>query len=202
MLADESQREAISLAVDRAVIYNVIFQKQGEVTASLLPNAFTGYSFLFPVDRDLGRAQITKGAGIRAPLTLMVDDASAAGRLAADRIALNLQEAGFHVQVTNRTVNTDSGSTSDLVLRKLHRETGDSQSALQQMLGTFGQQLSDDSGDPAALYRQESAFLQTHFAIPLLFLPRAYAVGPRVRGLRLSTGGLPLIGDVSLEDTK
>ena len=47
-LADDAQREAVALAVDRAVLYNVIFQKQGEMTASLLPNAMTGYSFLFP----------------------------------------------------------------------------------------------------------------------------------------------------------
>jgi len=201
-LADDSQREAISLAVDRAAIYNVIFQKQGEVTASLLPNALTGYSFLFPIDRDLARSQAVKGAGTRTPLTLSVDDGNAAVRLAADRIAINLQEAGFHVQVASRPANTDLSGTSDLVLRRIHRESGESQAALQQMLESFNQQLSDESNDPAALYRQESAFLQNHFAVPLLFLPRAYAAGPRVHGLRLSNGGLPLIGDVSLEDAK
>ena len=36
------------MAVDRAALYNVIFQKQGEMTRVLLPNALTGYSFFFP----------------------------------------------------------------------------------------------------------------------------------------------------------
>ncbi len=49
-------RAALALAVDRAALYQVIFQKQGEVTASLLPASLTGYSFLFSADRDLPRA--------------------------------------------------------------------------------------------------------------------------------------------------
>jgi MarR-like DNA-binding transcriptional regulator SgrR of sgrS sRNA len=202
VLTDDSQREAIALAVDRAALWNVIFQKQGELTASLLPNALTGYSFLFPADRDLPRAQAARGAGSTAPLTLMVDDPNAAVRLAADRIALNLQEAGFHVQVTNRTANSAPLNSPELTLRRIHRETGDAQSALEQMLAAFNQPLPEDGADPATLYREESAFTQTHQAVPLLYLPRTYGVGPRVHGLLLSAGGMPLLGDVSLEDAK
>src|SRR5579871_1803788 len=43
-LANVRVRAAIAAAVDRSAIYNVIFQKQGEVTASLLPQRLTGYS--------------------------------------------------------------------------------------------------------------------------------------------------------------
>ncbi len=73
ILQEDAQREAIALAVDRAALYNVIFQKQGEMTASLLPNALTGYGFLFPVDRDLARAQALRGGANGAPLTLTVE---------------------------------------------------------------------------------------------------------------------------------
>jgi len=38
--------------------------------------------------------------------------------------------------------------------------------------------------------------------VPLLYLPRAYGVGPRVRGLRLSVDGVPLLDEVSLEDAR
>ena len=58
-LADDAQREAIALAVDRAALYNVIFQKQGEMTASLLPDALTGYAF--SVSRG---ARSCAGAGV------------------------------------------------------------------------------------------------------------------------------------------
>ena len=47
---------------------------------------------------------------------------------------------------------------------------------------------------PAGLYRVEREFLETHTLIPLLYLPRAYAVGGRVRDLRLSPDGVPLAG--------
>jgi len=36
--------------------------------------------------------------------------------------------------------------------------------------------------------------------VPLLYLPRAYAVGGRVRDLRLGADGTPQIANASLED--
>jgi hypothetical protein len=89
-----------------------------------------------------------------------------------------------------------------LTLRRIHLENADSQPALQEMLTVFNQSLTDESPDPATLYREESAFLLTHQVVPLLYLPRAYGVGTRVHGLRLSAGGTPLLDNVSLEDAK
>jgi peptide/nickel transport system substrate-binding protein len=201
-LAEDAQREAIALAVDRAVLYNVIFQKQGEMTASLLPSALTGYSFLFPVARDLGRAQALHGPAGGTPLTLQAEDMNPTVQLAAERIALNLRDAGFRVQVTNHSANSELNSAPDLELRRIHLESGDAQAALEQMLAAFNQPLTDDSADPTALYREEANFAQTHQAVPLLYLPRAFGVGARVHGLRLSADGVPLLADVSLEDVK
>ncbi len=202
VFADDAQREAITLAVDRAVLSNVIFQKQGEMTASLLPDALTGYSFLFPVARDLSRAQTLRGAGSGSPLTLLLEDASPTMQLVAERIALNLREAGFRVQVAIHAPNAEPGATPDLTLQRIHLESAGAQAALGQMLAAFGQSLTDESPDPAALYRQEESFAQTHQVVPLLYLPRSFALGARVHGLHLSTDGLPLLADVSLEDAK
>ncbi len=69
-LANVKLRAAIAAAVDRSALYNVIFQKQGEVTASLLPQRLTGYSFLFPTDRDLNKAHELRGGLTTPPLTL------------------------------------------------------------------------------------------------------------------------------------
>jgi len=203
VLADDAQREAMALAVDRASLYSVIFQKQGEMTASLLPNALTGYSFLFPVTRDLAQAQQLRGAGSSAPLTLMVEDTNAAVQLAAERLALNLREAGFHLQIVTRNANATAGSSApDLQLKRIHLEAGSTQAALEQMLAAFNQPLTDESADPAALYREEASFARLHQALPLLYLPRAVGVGSRVQGLRLSADGMPLLADVSLVDAK
>jgi MarR-like DNA-binding transcriptional regulator SgrR of sgrS sRNA len=202
MLADDAQREAIALAVDRAALYNVIFQKQGEMTASLLPDALTGYGFLFPVARDLARAQGLHGAGAGATLTLGLDETNSAMQLAAERIALNLREAGFHVQVVSRGLGPQTASTPDLELKRIPLESADPQAALARMLAEFSQSPTDESADPATLYREEMNFIQTHQVVPLLYLPRSYAVGSRVHGLHLSPDGVPLLADVSLEDAK
>jgi peptide/nickel transport system substrate-binding protein len=198
ILQEDAQREAVALAVDRAALYNVIFQKQGEMTASLLPNSLTGYSFLFPKERDLARAQALRGGTNGVPLTLTVEGGSAVVQLAAERIALNLREAGFRVQV----VPHGSSTAADLNLKMIHLESTDAQAALRQMLGIFNQSLAEESNNPATLYREESSFLQTHQAVPLLYLPRAYGVGTRVHGLQLSADGIPMLNDVSVEDAK
>ena len=56
-LHDDQLRQAVALAVDRSALFNVIFQKEGEPTGSLLPADLTGYAFLFPTERDLTRAR-------------------------------------------------------------------------------------------------------------------------------------------------
>ena len=53
---------------------------------------------------------------------------------------------------------------------------------------------------PAGLYKIERDFLENHTLIPLLYLPRAYAIGGRVRDLRLGADGMPLLAGASLED--
>ena len=98
VLGNPNLRAAISLAIDRGALSNVIFQKQGEVTASLLPAALTGYSFLFPTARDLNKAHELRGGLAPPPLTMIVEG-DGAMQLAAQRIALNLHEANFTVQV-------------------------------------------------------------------------------------------------------
>jgi hypothetical protein len=54
---------------------------------------------------------------------------------------------------------------------------------------------------PAGLFHVERDFLGLHTLVPLLYLPRAYAVAGRVRDLRLGPDGTPLLAGASLEDT-
>ncbi len=50
---DARLREAISAAIDRASIADVVLQRQGVMAGSLLPNWLSGYAFLFPTALDL-----------------------------------------------------------------------------------------------------------------------------------------------------
>jgi peptide/nickel transport system substrate-binding protein len=195
VLADPNLRAAIALAVDRNSLSNVIFQKQGEITASLLPSALTGYGFLFPSDRDVNKAHELRGGLTPPALTISTDDPGAAMQLATQRIALNLREAGFNVQVSGRTYRR-----ADMVLLRLTLASNQPQAALESLLHSVGVASPVVENTPAGLYKVEREFLQTHTLIPLLYLPRAYAVNGRVRDFTLSADGTPLLASVSLQD--
>jgi len=197
LLSNPNLRSAIALAVDRSALSNVIFQKQGEVTASMLPGALTGYSFLFPTDRDLNKAHEVRGGLNTPPLTLAAEN-NPIMQLAAQRLALNLHEAGFNVQVANAATVLHK----DLALLQLTLASSQPQAALESMLRSVGVVTPVLENTPAGLYNTEREFLGTHTLIPLIYLPRAYAISGRVRDLRLSTDGSPLLAGVSLEDAQ
>lgn len=196
-VANLPQRQAIALAVDRGALYNVIFQKQGEVTASLLPESISGYAFLFPAQQDVDRARALRGGATVSTLAVSVSGSSPAMELAAERLALNLREAGFAVQIA-----AGSGSAAPLALRCVHLESVAPRAALDEMLARFGQNGSVSGTEPAALWRAEQTALGNSTIVPLLWLPRGWAVGERVRDLRLGPDGRPRLADASLETAR
>jgi len=194
-LANPNLRASIALAVDRSALFNVIFQKQGEITASVLPAELTGYSFLFTADRDLNKARELRGGVTPPPLTLSAEGGPAM-QLAAQRIALNLRDAGFNVQLAAAGVPQHI----DLTLRRLPLESNQPQPAMESILRAAGLAIPVLEIMPAGLYKVEREILDAHMLIPLLYLPRAYAVSGRVRDLRLGPDGAPQLAGVSLED--
>jgi len=196
-VADPHLRESIALALDRAALFNVIFQKQGEVTASLLPNELSGYAFLFPVVANPNRSRELRGAQ-SVQLRLAVDTTNSTLQLVAERLALNLRDAGWNVRVLPQASN----SNAELSLRLIHLEAVDAASALHEVLADFGASASPESSDPSALYSVDRGFLQSHTVVPLLYLPRAFGVNSRVHNLALAPNGTPLLSNVSLEDVR
>lgn len=194
-LANPVLRASIAQAVDRSALSNVIFQKQSEITASLLPQSLTGYAFLFPATRDLNKAIELRGGFVPPPLTLTAEG-DGTMQLAAQRIALNLHEAGLNVQVANAR----TAPHPDLALRKFALTGADPSAALEILLRAAGESASVSSQNPAALYRAEHDVLDLHTVIPLLDLPRACAVSARVRDLHLTADGFADLADASLED--
>jgi peptide/nickel transport system substrate-binding protein len=192
-LANSQLRGALAKAVDRGALFNVIFQKQGEITASLLPQSLTGYAFLFPTDRDLNKAHELRGGLSSPPLTLSFDG-DGAMQLAAQRIAINLREAGF-------TVQTAAGAQhADLALRQLPIAGADPAAALENLLRSAGQYAPVSLQTPETLFTAERDFLNLDTLIPLIDLPRAYAYAGRVRGFALRADGTPDLANASLED--
>jgi peptide/nickel transport system substrate-binding protein len=194
-LANPMLRASIAEAVDRSALVNVIFQKQGETTASLLPQEMTGYAFLFPATRDLSKAHELRGGLNTPPLTMGVEG-SGATMLAAQRLALNLREAGFDVQ----PVDIDRVQHPDLALRTLPIAGSDAAAAMEGLLRAAGEPVAVPRQSTAALFRAEREFLDRKTLVPLIDLPRAYAIGPRVRDFALTADGTPDLASVSLED--
>ena len=194
-------RAALAFAVDRAALHQVIFQKQGEVTASMLPATLSGYSFLFPVERDLNRAQALRGGLIPPPLTLTFDGTGAM-QLAAERLALNLHDAGFTVRVIPPPANTNIPPHADLVLRSLPVSDGTPGETLNELLRSLGSNTPLALKNAAGTYKAERDFLDRHALIPLLFLPRAWALGSRIRDLSFTSEGIPDLASLSLESAQ
>ena len=194
VLGNPNLRAAIALAVDRSSLSNVIFQKQGEITASLLPSAITGYGFLFPADRGVDKARELRGGLTPPPLTISTDGGPANATCgAADRAQSargGIRCAGGHA----------GGASADMVPLQLTLQSNQPQAALESLLRSVGISSPVVEDTPAGLYKVERDFLPTHTLVPLLYLPRAYAVGGRVRDLSLSPDGTPMLAGVSLQD--
>ena len=192
-LANPMLRASIARAVDRSALFNVIFQKQGEPTGALLPQQLTGYAFLFPTIRELGKALALRG-GLPAPPLKLAVEGDGAMQLAAQRLALNLHDAGFPVQVVS-----GDPPNADLMLRKLSFEGTDPAAALAILLRGAGQNDPVTAEVPASLYRAEKEILDLHTIVPLLDLPRAWAIGAHLRNFTLNADGTPDLAGTSLE---
>ena len=194
-LSNPMMRAAIAASIDRSALSNVIFQKQGEATASLLPQSLTGFSFLFPVDRDLNKAHELRG-GLNTPTLTLSVQGDGTMKLASQRIALNLKEAGFNAQ----EVNPGGTPHADLMLRMIPLEGGEPSAVLESVSRSAGTAAIPADASSASLYKAERDFLERHTLIPLVDLPKAYATGARVRDLALHADGMPDLAGASLGD--
>jgi len=194
-------RASLAAAVDRAALYQVIFQKQGEITASLLPSSVSGYGFLFSSDRDLAHALALRG-GINPPPLSLAYDGTGPIQLAAERIALNLHDAGFSIHVIAPGPNGFISPRTDLILRTFTLPAGSASDAINGLLRRFGQDPTEAISNAEATYKAERDFLDQHTVIPLLDLPRAWATSERIRDLRLTAEGIPDFANISLEDAQ
>jgi peptide/nickel transport system substrate-binding protein len=183
-IQDPRLRDAISLAIDRASIADVILQRQAVVAGSLLPNWISGYAHLFPISPDLPRAKELLAATGRedshpAPLVLVYDSDDVEARAVADRVAVNLKEVGIAVQVSGQSA-TGKSVRADMRLARHRMASPDSGVALTELLSSLGE-------SPAGLetleqaYAAESAPIDAFRVIPLVHVSESYGLSPRVR---------------------
>ncbi len=174
-LRDIRLRQALSLAIDRGSIHNVIFQRQGEVAGGLLPNWMTGYAFLFPTQQDVARAQQLRNEVRTFPqITIAYDIADPMERLVAERISLNVRDAGITMQAVA------GNGAADLKLKRVALPSSDPATALNSVVEQLSLAPAANITNMESLYSNERAAVQMYMAIPLVHLPKIAALRDRV----------------------
>jgi ABC-type transport system substrate-binding protein len=201
---DAHLRQAISLAIDRASIADVILQRQAIVAGGLLPNWISGYAHLFPATSDLPRAKdLVASSGRKLsrsiPLVLFYDSSDAEAHAVADRVAVNLREVGIVVQVSGQVADGKTKPpAADLRLVR-HRITApDPLAALSDLLNSLGE-AAVDLQTPEQIYAAEHAAIDAFRVIPLVHVSESYGLGPQVRDWMPPRWGGWRLEDVWLE---
>jgi peptide/nickel transport system substrate-binding protein len=190
---DEARlRQALSAAIDRGSIGNVLLHGQGEAAYSILPNWMTGYAFLFAP----GEAAKPSAAQQFAPaaMTLSYDATEPLNQLIAQRVALSAVDLGVNLQPVA------SPASADVRLLLIPLQSADPQVALAAVAtaaGLVAAPLQETS--PDEIYAREQRILQSGRIIPLLHVPQAAAVENNLRGWREDQFGAWPLADVWLE---
>lgn len=196
---DPRVREAVSLAIDRESIANILLQRRGEPAGGLLPNWMTGYSFLFPTRPALARArQLRVDARASSPMTLVYRAADPVARLVAERIALNAADAGLMVRTAPDTQNI---AVPDMELVAVRLPSTDDATDLAALArpGVLALSPMDAVNDaPDAAYRATLAALKDTWAAPIAYAPLAFALSPRVANWGMSRIGEWRLDSVSV----
>jgi peptide/nickel transport system substrate-binding protein len=180
-------RQAISLAIDRASIADVILQRQGVVAGGLLPNWISGTAHLFPVTTNLPRAKDLLSASGRelshpAPLILFYDSSDAEARAVADRVAVNLREVGITMQVSGKSADGKGKppTAADLRLLRYRFAVPDPADALSELLSSLNETVTPMES-PEQMYSAERAPIEAFRIIPLVHVSESYGLSPQVR---------------------
>ena len=201
---DARIREAISAAVDRASIADVVLQRQGVPAGSLLPNWLSGYAFLFPTALNLPRTKelltaIGRKVSRAAPLVLVYDSGDDETRAVAERVAVNLKEAGITVQLSAQTTGSASKPwAGDMRLVHQRITSPDPAVALSGLLDSLGEPI-PALDTPQQDYAAERAPIDAFRVIPVVHVTESYGLGPQVRDWMAPRWGGWRLGDVWLE---
>jgi peptide/nickel transport system substrate-binding protein len=183
---DARIRQAISLAIDRASIADVVLQRHGVPAGGLLPNWLSGYAFLFPSALDLPRAKELLAATRRevsrsVPLVLVYDSGDAEARAVAERVAVNLKEARIAVQISGQTAGNASKSTvADMRLVRQRITSPDTAVALPALLASLEEPITVLEALEQS-YAAERAPIDAFRVIPLVHISESYGLSPQVR---------------------
>jgi peptide/nickel transport system substrate-binding protein len=179
--------QALSLAIDRAAIVNVLLQRQGEPAGSLLPQWLSGYAFLFPTEVNVVDAKKIRAEYSASPLqTLVYDGADPSAALVAQRIAVNARDAGINLSVSAENAASGGASNNfDVRLVRWRIAAPDAREALTTLISRLNGPQAEAAfmpmETPEQRYAAERAVLDRGRIIPVAFVPEIYAVSAQVK---------------------
>jgi ABC-type transport system substrate-binding protein len=191
---DPRLSQALSLAIDRAAIINVLLQRQGEPAGSLLPQWISGYAFLFSTAPNVAQAKEIRGQLSNVPpITLVYDGADAVAETVAARVEVNARDAGIALTIVAENGGA-AAANADLRLVRRRLAAPNAEQSLDELLkldsmmngeavtaGAPASVAAEGLSDPQQRYAAEKSALGAGGIIPLVFLPELYAIGPTVR---------------------
>jgi ABC-type transport system substrate-binding protein len=180
---DPHIREALSLALNRQAIGNVLLQRKAAAAGALLPQWLTGYEFLLSDRADLEQAhKLRSEAGTVPPVTLAYDFGDSVSKLVAERIAVDAREAGIIVQpFGDAHIGTKAGRktlNADAVLLRVPLAAPVPSAALAgiaDVLDLAPEMLTDilSAERPDDLFSAERKILENYKVIPVVHLSQA-----------------------------
>ena len=193
---DARARESLSRSIDRAAIVNFILQKEGEPAGGLLPQWSNGTAFLFSTATDAAGAKDLWSQITGSPrIVLGYDSGDSLGQAIAERIAVNARDAGIGLSAEPIATSASSSPSYDVRLVRLRMTSSHPRDALV----SFQAALPLIAGQEAAplpvgasseqIYERERAMVSTYRTVPLVWLPRVYGLGARVRDWKAPAAG-------------
>jgi len=216
---DSRLREAVSLALNRAAIGNVLLQRRGTPASGLLPQWLTGYEFLFPGAANLDRARELRADAaayvVITPIMLAYDASDPLAKLVAERIAVDAREAGIIVQpYAESHVNSRSARASmnaDAVLLRVPLQSVEPSVALAARMDDLGIFAENPPAAAAAvlgaarpedLLEAERKLLADHRVIPVAHLPQALWLNSNVHNWQQFVTGAWQLDQLWLEGAR
>jgi peptide/nickel transport system substrate-binding protein len=189
---DARVREALARSIDRAAIVNFILQKTGEPAGGLLPQWSSGTAFLFSAAADPARAkELASQVGGPPRMVLGYDAADPLAQAMAERIAVNAKDAG----ITLDAQRAGGAAEYDVRLVRLRMASANPREALAHFVAVLNPLAGIEAAAPAEtafpeqIYATERAIVTGGRVIPLVWLPRVYGLGARVRDWRTPASG-------------
>jgi ABC-type transport system substrate-binding protein len=196
---DAHVREALSRSIDRAAIVNFILQKEAEPAGGLLPQWSNGTAFLFPTAADPAGAKAIWSQIVGSPrIALGYDSGDSLAQSIAERVAVNARDAGL--ALTSEAIpavpaGTAQAANYDVRIVRLAMKSVRPRDSLARFTELLAPATGIDASalpataSPEQIYGRERDIVSSFRVIPLVWLPRVYGLGSRLRDWKAPEAG-------------